>query len=56
MLPHYAWNETVIKDMLGIDIQEISDVVVLSPVECMVYSERAPGLTTGEQELDMDTP
>ena len=38
MLPHYAWNEMVIKDMLGVDIQEISDVVVLSPVECMVYS------------------
>ena len=38
MLPHYAWNETVIKDILGVDIPEISDVVVLSPVECMVYS------------------
>ena len=40
MLPHYAWNETVIKDILGADIQEISDVVVLSPVECMVYSRQ----------------
>ena len=39
MLLHYAWNETVIKDMLGVDIQ-ISDVVVLSPVECMVYSRQ----------------
>ena len=38
MLPHYTWNETVIKDMLGVDIQEISDVIVLSPVKCMVYS------------------
>ena len=48
MLPHYTWNETVIKDMLGIDIQEISDVVVLSPVECMVYSgqrSRGQGFT-----------
>ena len=38
MLPHYAWIEMVIKDILGADIQEISDVIVLSPVECMVYS------------------
>ena len=51
MLPHYAWNETVIKDMLGIDIQEISDVIVLSPVECMVYSgqrSRGQGFTQVE--------
>ena len=51
MLPHYAWNETVIKDMLGIDIQEISDVVILSPVECMVYSgqrSRGQGFTQAE--------
>ena len=38
MLPHYAWNETIIKDILGAEVQEISDVIVLSPVECMVYS------------------
>ena len=51
MLPHYAWNETVIKDILGVDIQEISDVVVLSPVECMVYSgqcSRGQGFTQTE--------
>ena len=51
MLPHYAWNETVIKDMLGVDIQEISDVIVLSPVECMVYSRqrsRGQGFTQAE--------
>ena len=51
MLPHYAWNETVIKDMLGVDIQEISDVIVLSPVECMVYSgqrSRGQGFTQME--------
>ena len=50
MLPHYAWNETVIKDMLGVDIQ-ISDVVILSPVECMVYSgqrSRGQGFTQAE--------
>ena len=51
MFPHYAWNETVIKDMLGVDIQEISDVIVLSPVECMVYSRqcsRGQGFTQVE--------
>ena len=51
MLPHYTWNETVIKDILGIDIQEISDVVILSPVECMVYSgqrSRGQGFTQTE--------
>ena len=51
MLLHYAWNETVIKDILGIDIQEISDVVVLSLVECMVYSgqhSRGQGFTQVE--------
>ena len=47
----YAWNETVIKDILGVDIQEISDVIVLSPVECMVYSRqrsRGQGFTQVE--------
>ena len=51
MFPHYAWNETVIKDLLGVDIQEISDVIVLSPVECMVYSgqrSRGQGFTQVE--------
>ena len=51
MLPHYAWNETVIKDILGVDIQEISDVIVLNPVECMVYSgqrSRGQGFTQAE--------
>ena len=51
MLPHYAWNETVIKDILGVDIQEISDVIVLSPVEYMVYSgqcSRGQGFTQAE--------
>ena len=51
MLLHYAWNETVIKDILGIDIQEISDVIVLSPVKCMVYSRqcsRGQGFTQAE--------
>ena len=51
MLPHYAWNETIIKDILGAEVQEISDVVVLSPVKCMVYSgqrSRGQGFTQAE--------
>ena len=51
MLPHYTWNETIIKDILGAEVQEISDVVVLSPVECMVYSgqrSRGQGFTQAE--------
>ena len=51
MLPHYAWNETIIKDILGAEVQEISDVIVLSPVECMVYSgqrSRGQGFTQAE--------
>ena len=51
MLPHYAWNETIIKDILGAEVQEISDVIILSPVECMVYSRqhsRGQGFTQAE--------
>ena len=51
MLPHYAWNETIIKDILGAEVQEISDVIVLSPVKCMVYSgqrSRGQGFTQAE--------
>ena len=51
MLPHYAWNETIIKDILGAEIQEITDVVMLSPVECMVFSGqclRGQGFTQTE--------
>ena len=51
MLPHYTWNETIIKDILGAEVPEISDVIVLSPVECMVYSgqrSRGQGFTQAE--------
>ena len=51
MLPHYAWNETIIKDILSAEVQEITDVVVLSPVECMVFSgqrSRGQGFTQME--------
>ena len=51
MLPHYARNETIIKDILGAEVQEITDVVVLSPVKCMVFSgqrSRGQGFTQAE--------
>ena len=51
MLPHYAWNETIIKDILGAEVREITDVVVLNPVECMVFSgqcSRGQGFTQAE--------
>ena len=51
MLPHYAWNETIIKDILSAEVQEITDIVVLSPVECMVFSgqhSRGQGFTQTE--------
>ena len=38
MLPHYAWNPTVIKDILSADIEGISDVIIMSPMECMVFT------------------
>ena len=51
MLPHYAWNETIIKDILGAEVQEITEVVVLSLVECMVFPgqrSRGQGFTQTE--------
>ena len=38
VLPTYAWNETVIKDILGPEVKGISDVVVINPGECLVFS------------------
>ena len=38
MLPHYAWNPTVIKDILSSKIEGISDVIIMSPMECMVFT------------------
>ena len=55
MLPHYTWNETIIRDILGAEVQEISDVIVLSPVKCMVYSgqrSRGQGFTQVESDRD----
>ena len=51
MLPHYTWNPTVIKDILSADIWRISDVVVMSPMECMVFTgqrSRGQGFSQAE--------
>ena len=51
MLPHYAWNPTVIKDILSSDIEGISDVIVMSPMECMVFAgqrSRGQGFSQAE--------
>ena len=51
LLPHYAWNETVIKDILSVEIRGISDIVILSPIECMVYTgqrSKGQGFTQAE--------
>ena len=32
IMPPYAWNETVIKDILGSEIRGISDMIVINPV------------------------
>ena len=51
MLPHYAWNPTVIKDILSSDIEGISDVIVMSPMECMVFTgqrSRGQGFSQAE--------
>ena len=51
VLPHYTWNATVIKDILGAESDGISDVIVLSPVECMIFTgqrSRGHGFTQAE--------
>ena len=51
MLAHYAWNPTVIKDILSSEIDGISDVIILSLIECMVFTgqcSRGHGFTQAE--------
>ena len=43
-MPPYAWNETVIKDILGNEIRGISDVIVINPGECLIFTgQRSKG-------------
>ena len=44
VLPPYAWNETVIKDILGPEVKGISDVIIINPGECLVFTgQRSKG-------------
>ena len=44
VMPPYAWNETVIKDILGTEVRGISDVIVINPGECLVFTgQRSKG-------------
>ena len=44
VLPPYIWNETVIKDILGPEVRGISDVIVINPGECLVFTgQRSKG-------------
>ena len=40
ILPAYAWSERIIFDMLSPTIEDISQVVILNPMECLVFRGR----------------
>ena len=51
ILPTYAWSERIIFDMLSPTIEDISPVVILNPMECLVFRGRhskGEGFTYGE--------
>ena len=51
ILPTYAWSEHIIFDMLSPTIEDISQVMILNPVECLVFRGRhskGEGFTYGE--------
>ena len=37
ILPAYAWSERIIFNMLSPTIEDISQVVILNPMECLVF-------------------
>ena len=37
ILPAYAWSECIVFDMLSPTIEDISQVVILNPMECLVF-------------------
>ena len=37
ILPTYAWSERIIFNMLGPTIEDISQVVILNPMECLIF-------------------
>ena len=51
ILPTYAWSERIISDMLSPTIEDISQVVILNPMECLIFQGRhskGEGFTYGE--------
>ena len=51
ILPTYVWSERIIFDMLSPTIEDISQVVILNPIECLVFRGRrskGEGFTYGE--------
>ena len=40
ILPAYAWTEHIIFDILSPTIEDISQVVILNPMECLVFQGR----------------
>ena len=37
ILPAYAWSERIIFDMLSPTIEDISQVMILNPMECLIF-------------------
>ena len=51
ILPTYVWTEHIIFDILSPTIEDISQVVILNPMECLVFQghhSRSEGFTYGE--------
>ena len=51
ILPAYAWTECIIFDILSPTIEDISQVMILNPMECLVFRgchSRGEGFTYGE--------
>ena len=51
ILPAYVWSECIISNMLSPTIEDISQVVILNPMECLIFRGRhskGEGFTYGE--------
>ena len=58
ILPAYAWSEHIIFNMLSPTIEDISQVVILNPMECLIFRGRCSkgeGFTYGEALALSDT-
>ena len=58
ILPTYAWSEHIIFDMLSPTIEDISQVMILNPMECLIFRgcySKGVGFTYGEALALSDT-